>query len=82
MQACVERRLDCVEFDMKKESAVTVVLAAKGYPGKYPKGDIITFDPLPESELLFRPFSSVHLADPKILHFRRFRFPCWNFLKP
>jgi len=49
MLACVERRLDCVKFEMKKEAAVTVVLAAKGYPGSYPKGDEITFDALPES---------------------------------
>lgn len=50
MMACIERRLDCVKFEMKKEAAVTVVLAAKGYPGSYPKGDEITFDPLPESQ--------------------------------
>jgi phosphoribosylamine--glycine ligase/phosphoribosylformylglycinamidine cyclo-ligase len=50
MLACIERRLDCVKFEMKKQAAVTVVLAAKGYPGSYPKGDVITFDALPESE--------------------------------
>ncbi|GAA5994408.1 bifunctional aminoimidazole ribotide synthase/glycinamide ribotide synthase [Rhodotorula paludigena] len=53
MLACVERRLDCVKFEMKKEAAVTVVLAAKGYPGSYPKGDEITFDPLPENVYVF-----------------------------
>ncbi|KPV72133.1 uncharacterized protein RHOBADRAFT_30158 [Rhodotorula graminis WP1] len=53
MLACVERRLDCVKFEMKKEAAVTVVLAAKGYPGSYPKGDEITFDPLPENVHVF-----------------------------
>lgn len=52
MLACIERRLDCVKFEMKKQAAVTVVLAAKGYPGSYPKGDVITFDALPESESL------------------------------
>lgn len=52
MLACVERRLDCVKFEMKKEAAVTVVLAAKGYPASYPKGDEITFDALPESAFL------------------------------
>lgn len=49
MVACVERRLDCVKFEMKKEAAVSVVLAAKGYPGSYPKGDEITIDTLPPS---------------------------------
>ncbi|GAA5866548.1 hypothetical protein JCM8547_005453 [Rhodosporidiobolus lusitaniae] len=53
MLACVERRLDCVKFEMKKEAAVTVVLAAKGYPGSYPKGDEITFDALPENVYVF-----------------------------
>ncbi|BGP15298.1 hypothetical protein JCM10213_002987 [Rhodosporidiobolus nylandii] len=53
MMACVERRLDCVKFEMKKEAAVTVVLAARGYPGSYPKGDEITFDPLPENVYVF-----------------------------
>ncbi|GAA5844448.1 hypothetical protein JCM11251_001666 [Rhodosporidiobolus azoricus] len=53
MMACVERRLDCVKFEMKKEAAVTVVLAAKGYPGSYPKGDEITFDPLPQNVHVF-----------------------------
>lgn len=50
---------------MKKEAAVTVVLAAKGYPAKYPKGDVITFDPLPESESneLYVPFSSESETD-------------------
>lgn len=52
MLACIERRLDCVKFEMKKQAAVTVVLAAKGYPGSYPKGDVITFDALPESASL------------------------------
>lgn len=49
--ACVERRLDCIKFEMKQESAVTVVLASKGYPGSYPKGLEITIDALPASEL-------------------------------
>lgn len=35
---------------MKKEHAVTVVVASEGYPGSYPKGLEITFDELPKSE--------------------------------
>ncbi|GAA5985298.1 hypothetical protein JCM11641_005386 [Rhodosporidiobolus odoratus] len=53
MMACVEHRLDCVKFEMKKEAAVTVVLAAKGYPGSYLKGDEITVDTLPENVYVF-----------------------------
>ena len=48
--ACVERRLDCVTFEMKKEHAVTVVVASKGYPGSYPKGLEITIDELPKGK--------------------------------
>jgi phosphoribosylamine--glycine ligase/phosphoribosylformylglycinamidine cyclo-ligase len=47
-QACVERRLDCIKVEMKKEFAVSVVLASKGYPGAYGKGVEITFDTLPK----------------------------------
>ncbi|GAA6039098.1 hypothetical protein JCM8097_005323 [Rhodosporidiobolus ruineniae] len=53
MLASVEGRLDCVKFEMKKEAAVTVVLAAKGYPGSYPKGDEITIGELPENVYVF-----------------------------
>lgn len=35
---------------MKKEFAVTVVLASKGYPGEYVKGVPITIGPLPDSQ--------------------------------
>ena len=38
-----ERMPDKVAF--KNESAMVVVLASKGYPGSYPKGEIITEDP-------------------------------------
>lgn len=73
MLACVERRLDCVKFEMKKEAAVTVVLAAKGYPGSYPKGDEITFDPLPESasSCFFRSLKALLTCTSR----RRLRFP-------
>lgn len=38
MQACVEGRLNCVDLEFRPEHAICVVLAARGYPGAYPKG--------------------------------------------
>jgi phosphoribosylamine--glycine ligase len=36
-----------VRLEVKPEHAVCVVIAAKGYPDVYPKGDVITFPALP-----------------------------------
>jgi phosphoribosylamine--glycine ligase len=46
MWACANGRLEPAEVKMKEDSAMIVVLAADGYPGSYPKGDVIK---LPES---------------------------------
>ncbi|WP_110668719.1 phosphoribosylamine--glycine ligase [Salinicola halophilus] len=40
-QAALEGRLDEVECTWDSRAAVGVVLAAEGYPGRYPKGDVI-----------------------------------------
>ena len=45
LQACVERRLDSVKLSYREGFAVSVVLASKGYPGKYPKGVPMTINP-------------------------------------
>ncbi|EYD71057.1 phosphoribosylamine--glycine ligase [Limimaricola hongkongensis] len=41
IQACAEGRLDAVEAQWAEDHALTVVLAAKGYPGSYDKGSEI-----------------------------------------
>lgn len=38
MQACIAGKLHTVELDIAPQSAVGVVLTAKGYPDSYPKG--------------------------------------------
>lgn len=38
MLACIEGRLDTVEVKNRPETSICVVMAAKGYPGAYPKG--------------------------------------------
>ncbi|KZO95945.1 aminoimidazole ribonucleotide synthetase [Calocera viscosa TUFC12733] len=53
MLACVDRRLDAVKLAVKPGFAVSVVLAAKGYPGSYPKGDEITIGTLPGGAHVF-----------------------------
>lgn len=42
LQACVEGKLDQVPVQWKQEVAVTVVMAAQGYPDEYPTGHDIT----------------------------------------
>jgi phosphoribosylamine--glycine ligase len=39
--AVIDQKLDDREIEWKEQAAVCVVLAAKGYPGKYQQGDII-----------------------------------------
>ena len=41
LHACAERRLDQAQVNWADDHAMTVVLAAKGYPGAYEKGSVI-----------------------------------------
>lgn len=50
MLACAEGRLDSAQVNWADDYAVTVVMAAKGYPGSYIKGSVINgLDALPET---------------------------------
>ncbi|MEY4871186.1 MAG: hypothetical protein RLZZ563_516 [Pseudomonadota bacterium] len=54
--ACAEGRLDLARVNWADDHALTVVMAAKGYPGAYPKGSVIRgLDALPEtsSQMVF-----------------------------
>jgi phosphoribosylamine--glycine ligase len=54
--ACAERRLDLARVNWADDHALTVVMAAKGYPEAYPKGSVIRgLDALPEtsSQMVF-----------------------------
>lgn len=44
MLACTETRLDSVKLDFKPGSAISIVAASQGYPGKYKKGIPITIN--------------------------------------
>ncbi|MBA3849328.1 MAG: phosphoribosylamine--glycine ligase [Opitutus sp.] len=47
-------RLAGTKIDIRPEAALCVVVAAKGYPDRFPKGDIITFPPaLPPGTTIF-----------------------------
>lgn len=50
MQACAEGRLAEAQVNWADDHAMTVVMAAKGYPGAYEKGSVINgLDSLPET---------------------------------
>jgi phosphoribosylamine--glycine ligase/phosphoribosylformylglycinamidine cyclo-ligase len=54
MLAACEGRLDSVKITHREASACTVVAAAKGYPGSYPKGQTISIGKeMPENCLVF-----------------------------
>jgi len=53
MLACADGQLSNVGLDVLPKSAVTVVVAASGYPGSYAKGTIIKLDPVPSDVVLF-----------------------------
>ncbi|GHF00353.1 phosphoribosylamine--glycine ligase [Aliiroseovarius zhejiangensis] len=49
MLACAEERLDEAQVNWADDHAITVVMAANGYPGAYQKGSVINgLDDLPE----------------------------------
>ncbi|MEO1639182.1 MAG: phosphoribosylamine--glycine ligase [Pseudomonadota bacterium] len=49
LQACAEERLDEMRVNWADDHALTIVMAANGYPGSYPKGTVIKgLDGLPE----------------------------------
>ena len=45
LEASLNGTLGEVPFEMKAQSATTVVLASRGYPDSYEKGKLITIDP-------------------------------------
>lgn len=53
MLACTQGRLDSVKLGYRDGYAVSVVCASKGYPGSYPKGDVMTFGETPAGVEVF-----------------------------
>lgn len=54
MQACIDGTLDKQDLDVRSEAACCVIMAAKGYPDQYPKGDVITgLDQVPAGVQVF-----------------------------
>ncbi|KAJ1301697.1 hypothetical protein OPQ81_008932 [Rhizoctonia solani] len=51
--ACVEHRLDSVKISTRPGVAVSVILASQGYPGNYPKGQVITTGATPDNTVIF-----------------------------
>ncbi|MBK1878862.1 phosphoribosylamine--glycine ligase [Pelagicoccus mobilis] len=54
MLAAAKSELDQLEVKVKDDYAMVVVLASDGYPGSYPKGEVITFpESAGENEVVF-----------------------------
>lgn len=53
MVACTEGRLDSVSFNVKPGASATIVVAAGGYPGSYPKGTRMTVESPPADTNIF-----------------------------
>jgi phosphoribosylamine--glycine ligase len=54
MVAAADGTLDKIEFELDPRTAATVVMVAGGYPGSYPKGDVINgLDALLEDSIVF-----------------------------
>ncbi len=67
MQACAEGRLSEMTVNWAEDHAMTVVMAAEGYPGAYEKGSVIGgLDALPEdsSNMVFH--AGTKLVDGKV----------------
>ena len=63
MIACTDGWLDALDFKVKSGSSATVVAAAGGYPGSYPKGEKIVVDPkrnLSENDHIFHAGTSIN----------------------
>ncbi|MBM7854259.1 phosphoribosylamine--glycine ligase [Desulfohalotomaculum tongense] len=60
MEAVIDERLDQIEVKWKKGASVCVVMSAPGYPGSYPKGDVITgLDKVPREVVVFHAGTAV-----------------------
>ncbi|MBO8137174.1 MAG: phosphoribosylamine--glycine ligase [Desulfotomaculum sp.] len=54
MEAVIDERLDQLDVKWKDGASVCVIMSAPGYPGNYPKGDVITgLDKVPEDITVF-----------------------------
>ena len=68
MHACAEGRLDEMRVNWADDHAMTVVLAARGYPGSYGKGDeILGLDALPGDSFQMMFHAGTRESDGRIL---------------
>ncbi len=68
MLACAEGRLEGAQVNWACDHALTVVMAANGYPGAYAKGSVITgLDALPDSSFQMVFHAGTRAAEGQIL---------------
>ncbi|MGY9048874.1 phosphoribosylamine--glycine ligase [Puniceibacterium antarcticum] len=68
IHACTEERLDEIQVNWADDHAMTVVMAANGYPGDYAKGDVIEgLGTLPENSSTMMFHAGTEQSDGQIL---------------
>ncbi|PPC79019.1 phosphoribosylamine--glycine ligase [Pokkaliibacter plantistimulans] len=64
-QAALDKRLDQTHAEWDERASIGVVLAAAGYPGSYPKGDVISLPAtLPEGTKIFHAGTRLENGQP------------------
>ena len=67
--AAARGELRGAKLDVKPDAAICVVIAAKGYPDSYPKGDVITFPPrLPVQTTVIHAGTATHAAGQIVMN--------------
>ena len=77
-ESCVDGRLNEVDVKWKNSAAVCVVLASKGYPEKPEKGQVVSFDELPEDMICFHAGTKQNGADVITAGGRVFGLTAWS----
>lgn len=76
MLACTEKGLHQIHLGLVPGYAASVVIAARGYPDSFRKGDNVIIDTVAKG--LFLDTQQKHCVPVYILHINRdTHFPCW-----
>jgi len=69
--AAARGELRGAQLEVKPDAAICVVIAAKGYPDNYPKGDVITFPPgssLPPQTFIYHAGTALNAAGQVVMN--------------
>ena len=77
-EACIDGQLNKIDVQWKNGAAVCVVLASKGYPEKPEKGQVVSFDDLPEDMICFHAGTKQNGTDVVTSGGRVFGLTAWS----